>query len=292
RVDRMIVLSDGRANHGVRDLVGLARIAEEAREAEVAITTVGLGFDYNEKTLAQLASASNGSHHFVPDASALDTVFAAEAAAASASVAAECMAHVKLAEGVELLEVVDRAHRQTDGGVAVPLGAFSPGERKTVLLRVRLPAGGEGNEGVASLELRYRDLGMDGEGMVAGALAVSIVSDTDGALDPLVDLRLQRRRTAAALKEASRLFEGGRLEAARRVLEDNARDIDRARHSFEPGMPRERDPRRTDILGDLATQSRDTQASLDNLRQAEQLRGQRRRGFVLDNQMMMNPYFD
>jgi Ca-activated chloride channel homolog len=290
QVDRMIVLSDGRANHGVLDPQGLARIAEQARESDIAITTVGLGFDYNELTLSRLASSSNGAHYFVPDATALDTVFQAEAAAVAATVASEAMAEVELAPGVELLEVVDRAHRREGDKIVVPLGAFSAGGLKTVLMRVRLPPEGAAGDHapVATTRVRFRDLAQaSGEpASEEGQLAVPLTSEPDAEPDVLVNWRLQRRRTRDVLKEANSSFKGGRMSEAERMLKNNLQRLERARW----GVRISGDARARDIDDDFAKQQADTQKSLDGLQRAKREKGKRRRGFQLDNVQMMNPY--
>lgn len=293
RVDRMIVLSDGRANHGVVDPAGLSRLAERARQDDLAITTVGLGFDYNAETLASLAASSNGAHHFVPDEAALDGVFAAEARAAASAVAAECMAEIELAEGVELVEIVDRAHRREGRRLMVPLGALAVGERKTVLLEVRLReatiAGGMAD--VATATLRYRAPNQQAPAEpVMGRLAIALSGESSSTLDPLVDLRLQRRRTGEALAESSRLFARGQIPEARRLLEDNKAKIDRLRQRLTTDDLAKNDARAADIARDLERQLKDTDASLASLVQSRRLRGPMRKKFELKNIEMRNPY--
>ena len=293
RVDRMIVLSDGRANHGVVDPAGLGRLAERAREDDLAITTVGLGFDYNAETLASLAASSNGAHHFVPDEAALDGVFAAEARAAASAVAAECMAEIELSEGVELVEVVDRAHRREGRRLMVPLGSLSVGERKTVLLELRLRdaalAGGMADVATASLRYRQPTEQTPAEPLV-GRLALAMSDEPSSALDPLVDLRLQRRRTATALRESSRLFTRGQIAEARRLLEDKRIQIERLRDRLATDDVAKNDARVADIARDLEKQLKDTDASLATLVQSRAVRGPTRKRFKLKNVEMMNPY--
>lgn len=293
RVDRMIVLSDGRANHGVVDPAGLSRLAERARQDDLAITTVGLGFDYNAETLSQLASSSNGAHHFVPDEAALDDVFAAEARAAASAVAAECMAEIELSEGVELVEVVDRAHRREGRRLMVPLGSLSVGERKTVLLEVRLreAAINAGMADVGRATLRYRRPSEQAPAeLIEGRFALALSTEPNSALDPLVDLRLQRRRTAEALRESSQLFARGQIPDARRLLEDNKIQIARLRQRMSTDDVAKHDARAADIARDLEQQLKDTEASLASLVRSRNLSGPPRKRFKLRNVEMMNPY--
>src|SRR4029079_2155098 len=49
RVHRMIVLSDGDATDGVRDVGGFRALAQRARERGCSVTTIGVGLGYNQR---------------------------------------------------------------------------------------------------------------------------------------------------------------------------------------------------------------------------------------------------
>ncbi|WP_437283206.1 VWA domain-containing protein [Sorangium sp. So ce375] len=222
-VSRMLVLSDGDANHGVRDVPGFRAMAQRARDRGVAITTIGVDVDYNEKILSAIALDSNGRHYFVENDAALARIFEAEAEQLTASVASGAELAIDLAPGVELDRVFDRSFRRVDGQVVVPLGAFAAGEVKTVLLKVRLGGlGGDGRDDspLADVGLTYRDLVAKTDARCVGKLGVAIADrDADASeLDALVAGRVQRSETAAALKQANFLFEQGRLDEARSKL--------------------------------------------------------------------------
>src|SRR5262245_43715324 len=74
KVNRMIVLSDGDANHGVRDVPGFRAIAQRAGSRGIPMTTIGVDVDFNEKIMAAIAQESNGHHFFVANDSDLARV--------------------------------------------------------------------------------------------------------------------------------------------------------------------------------------------------------------------------
>lgn len=242
RVDRMLVLSDGDANHGVRDVPGFRAIAQRARDRGVSITTIGVDVDYNEKILSALAQDSNGRHYFVEDDAALARIFEAEAERLTASVASGAELAIDLAPGVELDRVFDRSFRRVRGRVVVPLGAFAAGEVKTVLLKVRLD-GLEGAQRGASLvayaDLTYRDLVAGRDARCEGKLGVELTDDAAEAseIDAVVAGRVQRSETAAALKQANFLFEQGRLDDARRTLSERQRALSLAAGKAKQSAP-------------------------------------------------------
>jgi Ca-activated chloride channel family protein len=238
-VSRMLVLSDGDANRGVRDVPGFRGIASRARDLGVGITTIGVDVEYNEKILSAIAQESNGRHYFVENDASLERVFEQEAEAVTASIASGTEATIALAPGVELERVLDRTFRRSGRSVVVPLGSFARGEVKTVLLKVRVPSDVEGRVPVADVELRYRDLEAGAPSSCAGSLAAVVTSSPGEAseLDPVVEGRAQRSETAEALKEANRLFELGQLEGAKKRLEERASAVASVRQKAELAAP-------------------------------------------------------
>jgi Ca-activated chloride channel homolog len=216
RTRQVIVLSDGKATAGLRDAGALRRMASEAG---MPITTVGVGLDYEEEKLEAMSSASNGRHHFVEKEASLPELFAAEATSLAATVANDAFVELELGEDVRLAQVRDRAFEQRGRSVRVHLGAFSAGETKTVLAEVVVPSLSEGVRAVALVTVSYADL--TGEGVRAAARGKLELAVTDGssAVDPVVGARVERSVTSAALEQVNELLRGGRVEAARELLE-------------------------------------------------------------------------
>jgi Ca-activated chloride channel homolog len=227
RVNRMILLSDGATNAGVRDVPGLRAMASRMHGRGVTISTIGVDVDFDEKVMAAIAQEANGRHHFVASASGLPSVFAQEFDDLLASVARDAELSIELAPGVEVAEVFDRSFRRespsssrSGSRVVVPFGTFSGKQEKTVLVRLRVPTDREGTQPVADVRLAYRDLVKRSDEACSVSLAVDLRDDggEQHELDPFVAARLERSRTARVLTDANRLFEAGRLGDARAKL--------------------------------------------------------------------------
>lgn len=252
-VTRMILLSDGDANNGVRDVPGFRRIAQRARDRGVAVTTIGVDVEYNEKILSAIAQESNGRHYFVANDAGLARVFEDEANATTASVATGAEATIELAPGVELDRVFDRTFRRSGNKVIVPLGAFAAGEAKTVLLKVRVPAAQEGSVAVADVDLQYRDLVVDRASSCNGRLATFVTSNARDAssLDPVVEGRAQRSETASILKEANDLANSGRFAEAQAKVRQQTAALASAAPRAKTAAPADR---KTDVDKDFSRQ--------------------------------------
>jgi Ca-activated chloride channel family protein len=231
RVNRMILLSDGATNHGVRDLAGLRAMSGRMRDKSVAISTIGVDVDFDEKVMTAIAAESNGLHHFVANPSGLPAVFSQEFDTLLASVAGDAELSVELPPGVEVDQVFDRTFRREGSRIIVPFGTFSAKQEKTVLMKLRVPADHEGVQPVADVKLAYRDLVQKTDGSCSGALALMVTDDPANVqrdLDPFVAARFERSRTAQTLTEANLLFEQGRLVEARKRLRDQEESLSRA----------------------------------------------------------------
>lgn len=220
RVNRMILLSDGATNSGVKDVPGLRAMAGRMHGKGVTISTIGVDVDFDEKIMAALAAEGNGRHYFVANASGLSSVFAQEFDDLLASVAKEAELSIELAPGVEVAEVFDRSFRREGNKVIVPFGTFSAKQEKTVLIKLKVPADREGAQQVADVKLAYRDLVKKSDGSASGNLSLAIRSDgtEQRELDPFVAARVERSRTAQTLTDVNKLFEAGRVDEARAKL--------------------------------------------------------------------------
>ncbi len=222
-VSRMLLLSDGQANTGMRDEAGFRQLAERARARGVTVSSLGVDVDYDDRLLLAVAQASNGRHYFVRDPSGLQRVFDEELQSLQRTVASNVEAVIDLGPGVEVTQVFDRAFSRRGRALVVPFGAFAAGDRKSLLVEVQLPRGVEGLREVADVSLRYTDLTQDPktEGTCEGALAVQLSDDPGkvSPLDPLVETRLARAETSAALREANLAFAAGNVQAAQEKLQ-------------------------------------------------------------------------
>ncbi len=210
-VRRVVLLSDGDANNGVRDLDGFRALGDSAAKAAATITSVGLDVHYNEKILSALSEASNGRHIFSDRPEDLADVFGDEASRLAASVADQAEVRFTLPRSVELVAVADRAFTREGNVVRVALGALSRGEKKTILVRLRTR--GVDTEGLVT-DFRYVDA-VSGQGVSHSA---TIGLTTQDELDPAVTERAARSEAAAALREANELMDAGRFDEARARL--------------------------------------------------------------------------
>jgi Ca-activated chloride channel family protein len=234
-IQRMLLLSDGQATAGVRDVPGFRQLASRARDMGCTISSVGVDVDYNERIMTAIAIESNGRHYFVENDAQLPAIFDQELQSLVQTVATNSEMRIELAPGVQLLQVFDRAFRREGNSIVVPMGTLTVADNKTVLVKVRIPRSTEGNRSVANVSLRFDDLAAGNEGQLSGTLHANLTSDASevSELDALVGGRLERAETAATLRDANKLFASGRVAAAQAKL-DKKREQVRQRRRFAP----------------------------------------------------------
>ncbi|MGZ5968216.1 MAG: protein kinase domain-containing protein, partial [Polyangiales bacterium] len=246
---RILLLSDGEANVGIKDLPGFEAIARDAQKKDVSITTIGVGHDYDPKALTAIARESNGRHYYVESDASLPAVFDSEAKAMV--VAASVEATIRLAPGVQLVKMLDRAHRIEGSTIHVPLGQLTRDEHKTILLKVALSPAGVDRAPVCTTEIEFRDLLEPGLAHVRGELALLVGPESEPT-DPVVETRVQRSETAAALLQANELFAKGQTKAATAVLSTQSKAIAEQKKKIAAAKP---DPANPYLAKDLDSQT-------------------------------------
>ena len=237
-VDRVLLVSDGEATTGVRDIPGMRRVADAVRATGATVTTIGVDVDYNERMMTAIAEQTNGRHYFVQTPEALASIFEQELAGLERAVAREAQVELELAPGVELVDAGGRAFSRNGARVSVPLGSFSAGEERSVLARVRVSGTGPGEQPIATARVRYDDLTTGSFAEVGGSLAAVVTSDgSRSPLDPTVEERVQRATSVAALNEANGLFAAGDARAARRKVAEKLDEVKQRREIAVAAAP-------------------------------------------------------
>lgn len=77
-LNRVILLSDGQANHGETRLSEISRHVAELARNGVSTTTMGLGAGFNEDLMVAMGQAGEGNFYFIESAEQIEPIFAHE----------------------------------------------------------------------------------------------------------------------------------------------------------------------------------------------------------------------
>jgi Ca-activated chloride channel family protein len=140
-VSRILLLSDGQANVGPSQPEDLGRLGAALMKEHIAVTTIGVGTDYNEDLMTKLAQNSDGNTYFVESSSDLPRIFAAELGDVLNVFAREVRLEIEFSDGVRPVRIIGRDGRLDDRKVEIRLNQLYGGQAKYALVEVEVSAG-------------------------------------------------------------------------------------------------------------------------------------------------------
>ena len=229
-VSRVVLLSDGVPN----DESQVVGFADQAASQNISIAALGLGLEYQETLLAELATRSGGRFHFVENPDEVAEMFEQEILHIDRLVALSSAIVLSAGPGVTITEVVGHqvlpeGSRQT----SVSLGDLAEQESKDIVVRLQV---GEHRDG-ATVELLDARLAYADAVVGAGRqerdafLAVEATSDEaeqQAGLDQETELVVARAITAAVTLQVVARARSGDVDGAREELvaaEKRAREL-------------------------------------------------------------------
>lgn len=139
-VSRVLLLTDGQANQGIRATDQLANLATIYAQQGISLSTYGLGLHYNEELLDLLAQHGLGNHHFMTQSSDIDGYFQHELSEMFGVVMQRTELVITVPNGMHA-ELVGHAPHQVDGArITLPLGALVNAEQRTIYVRLSTTA--------------------------------------------------------------------------------------------------------------------------------------------------------
>ena len=132
----VLLLSDGQANVGETDVEAVGRRALTARAEGITVSTLGVGHDYNEALMAEIAIDGGGRFYHLADATQIAAYLTGELGEMTSLAARDVVAALELPPGTGLqpLSAAYPVH-----GYAVTLGDIPLSTSLEVVLRVLLP---------------------------------------------------------------------------------------------------------------------------------------------------------
>jgi Ca-activated chloride channel homolog len=218
---RALLLTDGLANVGTQDSATLARHAGELRRRGIATSTFGVGEDFDERLLRDLAHEGGGHFYFIETPAQIPDLLTSEIGEALEVVARDVSLRIALPAGAyaESLNRFRQSRPRDGAELRVELGDLVSGQEVRVVVRVRFPHGAIGARAKAELTLGADLFSPRGE------IAWTYASHADNDHQPRdreVDREVAILYAARARADATEANRRGDFPAARRVLERTA----------------------------------------------------------------------
>lgn len=216
-INRVILMSDGLANQGITDPREIARLVREARDKGVSVSDIGLGLDYNEDLMMQIAENGGGNYYYVENPSVMERIFRQEMSTIYSTVAKELMVSFEKSPAVTGVEIFGYQVEDKEGSFEVPMGSLYAGESRSLVIRLTVDAAKNGKLELGSLKVRYTDVENNQEVTQSADLNVLVSSDEEKAAQA-VNTEVQAETTLVEVdqrhEELIRQFESGDVAGA------------------------------------------------------------------------------
>ena len=226
-VNRVLLLTDGLANAGMTEPSGLVTAAEALRGRGIATTTFGVGDDFDERLLRDLAHHGGGHFYFVDAPVQIPEMVTSELGEALDVVRRDAALQIMLPPGAEaeLLNRYRTTYARGDHQLRVELGDLTSGQDITLVVRLAFPTAREGTTTSVRVAIAGTDaLSTEAEGELSWTYADHAANDAQPRL-VTVDREVAMLYAARARAEATEANRQGDYRTAKRVLEGTARRI-------------------------------------------------------------------
>lgn len=222
-VSRVLLLSDGLANHGITHPAEISGMVRQAKRQGVRISTLGLGLDYGEDLMQAIAQNGGGAFYHVEHPQQIARIYQEELSALSATVAKDARLRLEAAPGIVNATILG-AHDPQQAGL--DLGSFHAGETHT-LLALFVPGetlfDNAGEVSLGEIAFSYYDLDNDRSASVRIPMTVKVVEDAQAALaarNPAVAIETKLFAAERRHRDAVAQYQAGHYDAADQAMRE------------------------------------------------------------------------
>jgi Ca-activated chloride channel family protein len=230
-LNRVILLSDGLANQGITDRTELAAAARQQYEQGITTTTMGLGSDFNEDLLVEMANAGGGAFYFIESPEVAPQIFREELQELMQLIAQNLTVSVTPSDQVKKVRQLNAYPvSETTQTWSYRLGDLYAGEVKTLVLELIVPdLGAMGRQHIATVRFAYDALDRGGVSHHEHEMSVQVNLSTEEMPPTAEDVQVTQAvlllQAANARKEAVEYADRGQFDEASRLLKAVADEI-------------------------------------------------------------------
>ncbi len=156
-INRVLLLSDGLANEGITSPSQIKKIVQgKFKEDNIAISTFGVGNDYNEDLMTAMAENGSGNYYFIEKPTEIAGIFRKELNGLMEVVAQNTMLTISVPNNIQVSKVFGYPHTQRGNKVSIKLNDVFSKETKGILVKYKINRGNMPNRIGFSSSLTYR----------------------------------------------------------------------------------------------------------------------------------------
>lgn len=225
-VNRVLLLTDGLANTGITEPVKLKKIAQENNRKAIALSTFGVGVDFNEDLLTMLSEFGGANYHFINNPEEIAAIFSTELQGLLSVVAQNAKLEIALKDGVQLIDVFGYEYDMDNDKVFVQLNDIFSEEEKSILIKFKMLDFSGDTRDICSAKLTYDDVVLSHQ---------RINEDFNVSIKLTGDKKLLEQHRNAMVHENIALYESAKLlDRAMTYIDD--RDFEGAEASIDENI--------------------------------------------------------
>jgi Ca-activated chloride channel family protein len=236
KVNRVILLSDGQANVGPSSPSDLASLGRELGGMGISVSTIGLGLGYNEDLMTQLALQSDGNHVFVENPDQLTAFMQLTFGSALSIVAQKVQVEFTLPGYIKPIQSLGRSVDIVGQNIKANLNQVLSENESFIMIEAELnplPFNSNPIE-LANITVKYQDVLAKKEAVFSKSYQLSMLPK-GSAVEENAEVQIDALQLKGneRNKEALKLRDRGDIAGAKKMLEDNVREISKARAVYK-----------------------------------------------------------
>lgn len=227
KLNRVILLSDGLANVGETRAEVLQKIAKDNLSEGVSLTTMGVGVDYNENLMLNLAEYGSGNYYFIDTPEKAGEIFASEFRGLLNVIARKIKLKISPLNGAEVSKVFGYKFTKDGKDVYIEIFSMFEKEERRILVEITPPAKvSEEKLLLAKVTLEYEDV-KNIRKQDTQDIKISYIKDKEiynKSFNKEVCEEIEIAKSTEAMEKAAFLMNEGKYEEASLILRKQAKE--------------------------------------------------------------------
>jgi len=153
---RVILISDGLANRGITDPKSLSDIASAAVESEFAVSTVGVGADFNEQLMTAIADRGTGNYYYLENPAAFAEIFQKEFYNTQTASLTGLKIQIPVNTGITLADAAGYPINVHNGQALFYPGNLRSGQTRKLYLTLQIPTNRQRTFELDQIQIHYQ----------------------------------------------------------------------------------------------------------------------------------------
>lgn len=174
---KVILISDGLANKGITSSQVLGNIAGIAVEKEFAVSTVGVGIDFNEQLMTKIADKGAGNYYYLENPDAFAEVVQKEFFYTQTTAVNGISVHLSMPDGISLINAAGYPITVQNNRAVFNPGDLRSNQTRKLFLTLKVPSERVGEFKLGRIKVRYLYNGTPFEASLEETFKIACVKD-------------------------------------------------------------------------------------------------------------------